>query len=83
MPTGSCLRFLFAPWSKGQRSRGQGWQAICWGWYFGGEEFRETLEELAGKAVEGLRRESFTGEALRKVLLEKKWVFKGEKTGSL
>ena len=42
------------------------WQAIRRGWYFGSGEFRETLEELAGKAVEGLRRESFTGEALRK-----------------
>ncbi len=41
-------------------------KAIRRGWYLGGEEFRETLEELAEKVVKGKRRASYAGEVLKR-----------------
>lgn len=41
-------------------------KAIRRGWYLGGEEFREKLEELAEEVVKGKRRESYAGEVLKR-----------------
>lgn len=41
-------------------------KAIRRGWYLGGEEFREKLEELAEKVVKGKRRASYAGEVLKR-----------------
>jgi REP element-mobilizing transposase RayT len=41
-------------------------KAVRRGWYLGGEEFREKLEELAERVVKGKQRASYAGEVLKR-----------------
>ncbi len=42
------------------------WKKLRRGWFFGGEDFREKLEELASRIATGRKRHSYAGEMLRK-----------------
>lgn len=49
----------------GERSReDEDWKELRRGWFLGGEDFRDKLEQLAAHVVEGRRRQSYTGEML-------------------
>lgn len=49
----------------GGRSReDEDWKELRRGWFLGGEDFRDKLEQLAAHVVKGRRRQSYTGEML-------------------
>lgn len=51
--------------SNGDEQNEEEWRKIRRGWFLGGEEIRDRLEEMAALVVKGRKRSSYKGEALR------------------